>query len=62
MKVEKEKERNEKKREIEERISNRRDKMKMVQEYNRKSNALIEELQSYRVSLPNISRLKNPEE
>ena len=42
MKVEKDKEKNEKKREIEERISNRRDKMKMVQEYNRKSNALIE--------------------
>ena len=42
MKQEKGKIMEEKKKEIEERISNRRKNLKMIEEYNRKSNHLIE--------------------
>ena len=56
-----EREKEEKRHMIEQRIEERRKKLLLRKEYNKKADHLISELQNYRISLPDIE-FNNPEE
>ena len=56
-----EKEKEEKRHVIEQRIEDRKKKLLLRKEYNKKADHLISELQNYRISLPSIN-FNNPEE